>query len=45
MVNDGVLDLMGGMIRAGLDVAVMGTALLHADNPAEDMAAIRRMGA
>ena len=39
------LDNLPLMIRAGLDVAVMGTALLHADNPAEDMAAIRRMGA
>ncbi|MBR6954641.1 MAG: ribulose-phosphate 3-epimerase [Clostridia bacterium] len=33
------------LVRKGLDVAVMGTALLHAASPAEDMAAIRRLGA
>ncbi len=31
------------LIRSGLDVAVMGTALLRSRTPAEDMAAMRRM--
>ena len=39
------LDNLPLMIRAGLDVAVMGTALLHSGTPAEDMAAIRRLRA
>ncbi len=37
------LDNLPLMVRSGLDVAVMGTALLHAADPAGDMAAIRRM--